>query len=114
MIKQTCDMLWKEIQEVVAPNANKGRQRDKNFRKQDKNVEPKDKSLDSDVFYEKLDAKKRLEREKKIKRKKDQADEIVNNKKSKNTNKKMKNIDWTKGYEGGLFDDDNFYDEFMK
>ena len=52
MIKQTCDMLWKEIQEVVAPNANKGRQRDKNFRKQDKNVEPKDRSLDSDVYYE--------------------------------------------------------------
>ena len=45
-------MLWKEIQEVVASNANKGRQRDKNFRKQDKNVEPKDRSLDSDVYYE--------------------------------------------------------------
>lgn len=99
---------------MVASNANKGRQRDKNFRKQDKNVEPKDRSLDSDVYYEKLDVKKRLEREKKIKRKKDQGVEIVNNRKSKNKNKKLKNIDWTKGYEGGLFDDDVFYDEFMK
>lgn len=99
---------------MVTSNANKGRQRDKNFRKQDKNVEPKDNSLDSDVFYEKMEAKKRLEREKKIKRKKDQVDETFNNRKSKNKNKKMKNIDWTKGYEEGLFDDDDFYDEFMK
>ena len=99
---------------MVTSNANKGRQKGNNYKKQDKNVEPKDKSLDSDVYFEKLEAQKRLEREKKIKRKKDQVDETVSNRKSKSKNKKMKNIDWTKGYEDGLFDDDEFYDEFMK
>lgn len=99
---------------MVTSNVNTGRQRENNFKRQDKNVDLKDNSVDSDVFYEKLEVKKRLEREKKIKRKKDYVDEAFNKKKPKNKNKKMKNIDWTKGYEDGLFDDDDFYDEFMK
>lgn len=43
-----------------------------------------------------------------------QEDELTNIKKSRGKPKKLKNIDWTKGYEDGLFDDDSFYDEFMR
>lgn len=72
-------------------------------------------NVDTDVFFEKQEAQKRLDREKKIKRRKDEGQAIaVKQKKSQARPKKLKNIDWTKGYEDGLFDDDEYYDDYMR
>ena len=74
-----------------------------------------DSELESDVYLEKLETKKRIEREKNIKKRKDKDyDDTVKMKKSQSKPKKMKNIDWTRGYQNGLFDDDDYYDEYMR
>ena len=74
-----------------------------------------DNEIESDIFLEKLETKKRLEREKTIKKKKDlDEDNTVKMKRSHGKPKKMKNINWTRGYQNGLFDDDDFYDEYMR
>ena len=77
------------------------------------NSEPEN-EIDNDVFLEKLETKKRLEREKEIKRRKHkEKDASIKEKKHQAIPKKLKNVDWTKDYEDGLFDDE-FYDEYMR
>lgn len=73
------------------------------------------KDADRDVFYEEQESKKRLKREKKFE-KKDKQDKHtpLANKKAQGKGKKPKNIDWKKGYEDGLFDKDELYDEYMR
>ena len=70
--------------------------------------------VEHELFLEKLEAKKRLEREIKIKKKRIVKDHTQKEKKPQEKHKRMKNIDWTKGYEYGLFDDDEYYDYYMK
>lgn len=74
----------------------------------------KESDIDNDVFFEKQEAQKRLEREIKIKRRKDKKEDTIPKiKKANGKTKRLKNIDWTKGYEDGLFDDDEFYDDYL-
>ena len=70
---------------------------------------------DSDVFFEELEDIKRLERDKKIKRKKVKEEDVDDKaKKLYGKQRKIKNIDWTRGYEQGLFEDDEFYNDYMR
>ncbi len=71
-------------------------------------------SVDNDMFFEELESKKRLEREKKIQRKKVKDEEDRKTKKPHGKQKKMKNIDWTKGYDKGIFEDGDLYDTYMR
>lgn len=74
----------------------------------------KEMEVDGELFLEKLEAKKRFEREIKIKKKRTIEEHIQKEKKPQEKRKRMKNIDLTKGYEYGLFDDDEYYDQYMK
>lgn len=75
----------------------------------------KESNVDNDVFFEKLEAQKRLDREIKIKRRKDKKEDTTPKiKKSNGKAKRLKNIDWTKGYEDGLFEEDGVYDDYMR
>ncbi len=70
--------------------------------------------IDNSVLYEKLETQKRLERKKQIKKRKDEFVDSTNNRKSAPKSRRKNNINWKRGYEEGLFNDDEFYDEYMR
>lgn len=68
---------------------------------------------DKEQTTDKLETIKRLEREKKAIQKKNRDEELEKQKKPLMKSKKNKTINWTKGYECGLLDEDEDYSEYM-
>ncbi|WP_343209742.1 hypothetical protein [Anaerolentibacter hominis] len=63
---------------------------------------------------DKIEVMKRLEREKKVKQRKQEHDGKERPVKAHGKQKNGKNIDWTRGYQNGLYgDDDESYTEFL-
>lgn len=71
-------------------------------------------SIDKEFIPDKFEVMKRLENEKKVKQKKELEEESEKARKPQGKRKKLKNTYWTKGYENGLFDDDDeYYTKYM-